>query len=182
MHYTIYQQDTGEIRSVITSPEHQLDMQVPAGCSAIFGDYSDRDYCIDLETFEPVLKSVDPATLIAAQWEAVRSIRNSLRDAPISLADGWLVDADPDSVDTMKERVEMWGVGTDTMIGGKQLWKGADNDIRLFTQAEFSAFVTDVRIRRTLKVDANFAFAEQLRAQLPLAADHPGFDPANWPG
>lgn len=133
----------------------------------------------------------DPATLswvfdagpaIAEQSQLVTFIRDQKRETPVTLADGWRVDADRDSVLMLQERLEQWGVGTATMTeDGRQLWKGADNDVRYFTQAEFAALVAEVRQLRAARADANFAYAEQLRAQLPLPADHPALRGEGWP-
>lgn len=120
---------------------------------------------------------------IAEQWNRLREIRDVLQESPVTLSDGWRIDADRDSVLRLQERVDQWGVGTHTMTpDGRQMWKGANNDIRFFTHDEFIALVADVRSRRAIKVDANFAYAEQIRAQLPITDDHPAFNPANWPG
>lgn len=139
--------------------------------------------------FNPVTEKVEITSLArdlfaaSSQWEKIRSIRDSLQESPVTLSDGWRIDADRDSVLRLQERVDQWGVGTHTMTpDGRQLWKGANNDIRLFTQSEFIALVDEVRAKRALKVDANFAYAESIRAQLPIAADHPAFSPVNWPG
>lgn len=119
---------------------------------------------------------------IAKQWERIKAIRDELL-AFVVLDDGWEVDVDVTSILTMSRRVVQWGVGTSTMTpDGRQLWKGKNNDIRFFTQAEFSAFVADVELKQALRTDAVFGFAEGVRALLPIGDDHPAFDRANWPG
>lgn len=121
-------------------------------------------------------------TLIRIQWGQIKAIRDQL-NAIVTIDDGWRIDVDVESMMTMNRRISQWGVGTNTMTpDGRQMWKGADNDLRYFTQTEFTEFVADVEQKQALKVDANFAYAEYIRAQLPVADDHPVFNPDNWPG
>jgi hypothetical protein len=182
MDYSIYDLASGEILKVYSGPDFMLEANTPDGHSAILGDYDNNLYRISSSTHQPELKPIDTNQVIRRQSSRITEIRDQLRESPVTLADGWLVDADRDSVLQMQEREAQWGIGTATMIDGKQLWKGANNDVRLFTQVEFSAFVAEVREKRALKVDANFAYAESIRAQLPIPDDHPAFDPENWPG
>lgn len=125
---------------------------------------------------------VNSAIKAAAQWERLKACRLQVRDSPITLDNGWVVDADQESIQTMEARVNAWGVGTNTMTeDGRQMWKGTENDYQYFTQPEFAAFVAEVRTKQALRYDAAFAFAEYMRSLLPLDDDNPAFDAANWP-
>lgn len=123
------------------------------------------------------------AAKVARQSVAINRIRDALRDAPVTLGSGVVVDADRDSVLMMEETIAMWEVITYMRDDqGRQRWKDSENVIRAFTREEFSAFVAEVRQRRAARMDFNFAFAELKRQQLPLPDDDTVFDPQQWPG
>lgn len=123
------------------------------------------------------------AAKIAEQSAAINVIRDALRDADITLTAGYAVQARPNDISMMIETIDQWDTITHMRdASGNQLWKDASNTIRAFSQTEFAAFVAEVRQRRAARMDVNFAYAEYMRAQLPLADDHAVFDASNWPG
>src|SRR6185503_20226109 len=96
--------------------------------------------------------------------------------ADITLEAGYAVQADRDSVLMMQETLDQWDTITHMRdVNGHQLWKDANNTIRAYSQTGFADFVAEVRQKRAARMDQNFAYAEILRAQLPLADDHAVF-------
>lgn len=123
------------------------------------------------------------ASKVAPQSARITEIRDTLRDASVTVAAGHPVQADRDSVLMMQETIDRWADITHMRTpDGRQLWKMADNTVHAFTQAEFVAFVAEVRQKRAQRMDVNFAYAEAMRAQLPLPDNHAVFDPSTWPG
>ncbi|MDB6061573.1 MAG: hypothetical protein JWM78_1676 [Verrucomicrobiaceae bacterium] len=123
------------------------------------------------------------AKKIAEQSARITAIRDQLRDANLTVAAGFSVQADPDSVLMMQETIDQWDSITHMRDAeSNQLWKDATNEKRAFSRDEFIAFVAEVRARRAARMDINFAFAELKRAALPLPDDDGVFDSTQWPG
>lgn len=183
MVYTIYNTSTGAILKCYSGPDNQLEQNVPADHSAIVGQFDDSSFIVDLATRLPIPKPVDTAAAIAQQSMRISEIRDTLRDSDVTLTAGYSVQADRDSVLMMQETIDRWADITHMRTpDGRQLWKMADNSVHAFTQAEFSAFVAEVRQRRAQRMDVNFAYAEVMKAQLPLPDNHAVFDSTTWPG
>lgn len=126
---------------------------------------------------------LDTERKAADQSNRITIIRDRIRDSPIQLDDGWVVDADRDSVIIMDETVVNWDHITYMRTeAGEQMWKGTDNSIRSFDRQAFEAMVAEVHRKRAIRLDIAFAYAESIRALLPVPDDHPVFDRANWPG
>lgn len=116
------------------------------------------------------------ADVVERQRGVINSIRMDLEARPVALAEG-AFQCDERALTRIRLTMECWGATSHTRTeDGRQMWPDVGNQIHTFTEAEFADFLVRLRTAVAARADRLYALANDYKAQLPLADDHPIFD------
>lgn len=116
---------------------------------------------------------------ISEQSFRINEVRNVINNLPIRLSDGFVVDADAQSIANMQIIVSAWRLDDSLYTNGIN-WKGSDNTFRTYTKQGFTRLVNEVITKSASRRKSVFDVGEQWKRALPLPDTHEIFDPTKW--
>lgn len=116
---------------------------------------------------------------IRKQNDLINNIRSELYSLPVTLSDGFTVDADSQSIMNMQLILSAWRLNDSLYVGGIN-WKGSDNTFKLYSKNDFHHLVNEVISKVAIRRKAIFDVSEAWKLSLPLPDSHEIFNADNW--